>query len=65
MNNMAYNPTQNDDGFINSKSASEQDIKANVQTQQTGEGEFVTTDTSGDYSLFAPKAITNFSSFFS
>ena len=37
---------------------SEQDVKANVQTQQTGEGEFVTTGTSGDYSLFAPKAIT-------
>ena len=37
---------------------SDQELKSNVQTQQTGEGEFVTTDTSGDYSLFAPKAIT-------
>jgi len=33
---------------------SEQDIKANIQTQQTGEGKFVTTDTSGDYSMFGP-----------
>ena len=31
---------------------SEEDIKANIQTQQTGQGEFVTTGTSGDYSLF-------------
>ena len=33
---------------------SEQQIKTNIQTQQTGEGEFVTTDTSGDYSMFGP-----------
>ena len=33
---------------------SEQDIKANIQPQQTGEGKFVTTDTSGDYSMFGP-----------
>ena len=37
---------------------SDQELKSNIQTQQTGEGEFVTTNTSGDYSLFAPKAIT-------
>ena len=39
---------------------SEGQIKTNVQTQQTGEGEFVTTGTPSDYSLFgSPKgAIT-------
>jgi len=37
---------------------SEGQIKTNIQTQQTGEGEFVTTDTSGDYSMFgSPKGV--------
>ena len=33
---------------------SEQELKQNIITQKTGEGQFVTTDTAGDYSLFGP-----------
>ena len=33
---------------------SDQELKQNIQTQKTGEGQFVTTDTAGDYSMFGP-----------
>ena len=37
---------------------SEQDIKSNIQTQQEGQGEFVTTSKPSDYSLFGePKGV--------